>query len=298
MSSAINLSQLAIPDAIESVAFDNLVAEITLDLMARAPELGAALTLPSEPITKMSEAVAYRELIVRTRINELVKSRLLAYATNSDLDHIGAGFGVDRLIIAPADSTTTPPTAAVMESDEAFRSRVQLSVDGHTTAGSVESYVFHALSAHGSVKDVQVLSPVAGQVDVYVLSHDGIGVPTQALMDAVYAALTEENVRPLTDFVRVLPAEVIEYQIDASLMFYSGPDSEVVRQLAEDTVRQFVTDHHALGHDIRFSGLYAALHRVGVQNVQLFLPETSLIISPSQAAFCNSITVRNGGVDE
>ncbi len=84
----------------------------------------------------------------------------------------------------------------------------------------------------------------------------------------------------------------------AELTFYAGPDTEIVRQAAQQAVIDYVAEHHALGHDITLSGLYAALHQPGVQNVIISSPASDIAVQPHQAAHCSSVSVTTGGTDE
>lgn len=60
------------------------------------------LTLESEPLVKLLEENAYRELIWRQRVNEAARAVMLACAAGNDLDVIGANYNTTRLIITPA----------------------------------------------------------------------------------------------------------------------------------------------------------------------------------------------------
>ena len=62
------------------------------------------MALESEPIVKLLEENAYRELIFRQRINEAAKAVMVAYAIDGDLDQLGANNGVSRLTLTPADA--------------------------------------------------------------------------------------------------------------------------------------------------------------------------------------------------
>ena len=141
------------------------------DLRARDSAF-TALT-EADPAYKILEVAAHRELLIRRRINEAARSVMLAYAAGADLDQIAANFGV--ALIRPADDRTIPPTPAVYETDEELRNRVTLSLEGYTAAGSRGSYVYHALSASGDVKDVAVDSLTPGTVNVAVLTRTGTG---------------------------------------------------------------------------------------------------------------------------
>jgi len=296
MSTAIDLSQLPAPQVVEALDYETIFAAMLADLVARDPAFSALVE--SDPAYRILEVAAYRELLIRQRVNDAARAVMLPYAQGADLDNLAALYNVSRLLIDAGDPDAVPPIAATYETDAALRRRAQLAPEAITTAGSIGSYVFHGLSASALVKDVAIASPVPGQVQVTVLATLADGTPDQALLDAVDTALNVETVRPLTDQVAVQAATITTYTIDASLYVYPGPDAEIVRQAAQDAVTQYTTDHHALGHDITLSGLYAALHQPGVQRVELTEPAASLTIAATAAAYCTAITVTTGGTDE
>lgn len=292
----IDLSQLPAPTIVEQLDYETILAEMIADLQARDPSFTALVE--SDPAYKILEVCAYRELLVRQRANEEAKAVMLAFATGSDLDQLGANVGVERLLITPANPDAVPPTPAVYESNDEFRARIQLAPEGYTTAGSEGSYAFHALSAAADVKDVQPTSPNPGDVVVYVLSRTGDGTAPQSLLDAVNAALTKEEVRPLTDNVSVESAQIINYSIVAELVLLPGPDSEVVRQAAVDAVTAYAEAQRRIGYDVTLSGLYRALHQSGVQNVRLTAPTADLVLGDGQASYCTGITVTVAGATD
>lgn len=296
MTTAINLAQLPAPNVVEPQDYEVILAEMLADLRTRAPEYNALVE--SDPAYKVLEVAAYRELLIRQRVNDASRSVMVAYAKESDLDNLAALFDVKRQIVTPGDPDARPPIEDVMESDERLRQRVHLSLEGFSTAGPIGAYIYHALEASGEVKDVSVSSPSPGEVVVTVLSEDGNGTPSPDLQNAVLTRLNREDVRPLTDRVTVQAAQVTEYTVDARLTFYNGPDMGVVAEEARKNVADYVTNQHRLGYDIALSGLYAALHQPGVQNVQLNSPAADIIVTPAQAAYCAEINVVKGGLDE
>ena len=285
----VNLSQLPAPNVVEQLDFETILTAMIADLQERDSTFTALVE--SDPAYKILEVCAYRELLMRQRVNESAKAVMLAYATGADLDQIGANVGVQRQVIAPADDTTVPPTPAVMESDEDFRARIQLSPEGYTTAGSEGSYVFHGLGADADVKDIQAISQEPGKVTVYVLSRTGDGTAPQSTLDAVTATLNGETIRPMTDEVTVLSANIVNYTVTAELTLLPGPDATVVQQSAIDAVTEFVESQRRIGYDVTLSGLYHALHQPGVQNVNLTSPATSLALGDGQASYCTEINV-------
>lgn len=102
--STLDLSTLPLPDVVESLDYESLLAQFKTELAGDDADLHAVLQLESEPLTKLLEEFAYRYLVQTSAINHTAKSLLLAYATGTTLDHIGINRGVPRLLIRPADT--------------------------------------------------------------------------------------------------------------------------------------------------------------------------------------------------
>lgn len=295
-NSLIDLASLPIPDAVEVLDFETIYATRKADLIALYPEgerqeIAATLELESEPITKHLQESSYRELVWRQRVNDAIRAVMLAYAEKGDLDNVVANLGVQRLVISPADDSTTPPTPAVMESDSDLRARAQLSFQGYTTAGSAGSYKFHALSADGKVKDALPTSPAAGKITVFVLSRDGDGTADDALLKKVKDALNVEIVRPMNDDLDVLSASIVHYTVEAELELFEGPDADTVVDAAEKAMKAYASAVHYMGFNVARSGIDKALHQTGVSQVNLTQPSDNIVMSDGQAAYCTSITI-------
>ncbi len=279
--SSVDLSQLPAPDSIESLDYEAILAAIKADLILRHPESAAVLELESEPLTKLCEVAAYRELTLRARINDAAKSVMLAYAIGADLDHLVALYGIARL---------------EAESDAALRSRAQLSLEGFSVAGPIQAYRFHSLSASPSVRDVTVLSPAPGVVRLVVLAQDG--TPDAALLATVLAAASADTVRPLCDTVEAVAPAVINYAVQASLICLPGPDTGTILAAAQQACQRYVDAQFYLGRDIAQSGLLAALHQPGVMRVELSSPAAHLTVASDQVANCTGIAITLGGTGQ
>lgn len=290
---AVDLSQLAPPDVVETVDFEVIFAAMLADLRARDPAFDALVE--SDPAFKILEVAAYRETLLRQRMNEAAQAVMLAYAAGADLDQVAANYSVERLTIDPGDPDAIPPVAPTMESDADLRRRVQLAPEAYTTAGSRGSYEFHALGAGAQVRDAQATSPAAGSVTVYVMGRAGDGSAGVDLVDAVEAALNAETIRPMTDNVTVQSVAITDYTIEAELTVFPGPDAEVVRQSAIDAASAYAETQHRIGYDVTRSGLFAALHQPGVQNVAITSPAADIVNGDGEAAHCSAVTVTVGG---
>jgi hypothetical protein len=241
---AVDLSRLAPPDAIEVIAYEDILAARLDDLRRRWPayDVGA---LETDPLAIDQQVGAYREMLVRARVNDGVRATLLAFATGADLEHLAAEFGVARLMIDPGDAGASPPRAPTYESDDQLRARRQLAVEALTTAGTEGAYLYQALSAHDAdmrriVKSAQIYGPSTpalgvplGHVQVVALGYPGafrvvdtLGVETTwitpedgVLPAAAVAALRAHLVplAPVADFVDLVAASAPRYAIEATL---------------------------------------------------------------------------------
>lgn len=181
---AIDLAKLPAPDVVETIDYEAVLAEMITDLTARDPAFSGLVE--SDPAIKILEVAAYRETLLRQRINEAARATMLAYAGGADLDNLAALLGVARAVLDPGDPEAVPPVAPTYEGDDRLRARAQLALEGFSTAGPAGAYLFHALAASPKAKDVAVSSPAPGDVLVSVLSTDGDG--TAAEREAVTEA--------------------------------------------------------------------------------------------------------------
>ncbi|MBH2683734.1 baseplate J/gp47 family protein [Serratia marcescens] len=296
----IDLSQLPSPQIIEPLDFETILVDVKAVMIAAFPadqqaSVAAALSLESEPLNVIAQAMAYRELLLRRRINEGAAACMLSHAEGTDLDNLAANLDTERLTITPETDTSD----AVMESDEALRLRAQSAFEGMSVAGPSAAYEYFARSASGKVADARATSPVPAEVVIAVLSTDGDGTASPELLAAVTAAVNDEEVRPLGDRVTVRSADIVDYSIDAELFLYPGPESEPIINAAMASLRGFLADNDKkIGRDVARSAISASLHVQGVQRVVLRSPATDLQISDTQAARNVSYAVENGGTDE
>jgi len=294
--STITLSQLPQPDVIELLDYETLLAERKAYLISLYPAdqqqaIAATLALESEPITKLLQENAYRELILRQRINDAAVANMLAWAKGSDLDNLVANWNVKRLTIQQGDPSATPPVPEIKEDDEALILRALMAWDGLSVAGPTGAYEYFALSADGKVADAKGSSPSGAVAIVTILSTEGDGTADAALIAKVDQALSHEDKRPVGDRLTVQSASIIHYTITAQLHVSSqGAEANVVLQAARDRLAAFINPRRRIGVEVPRSAIDAALHVQGVTKVDL--PGWADITpSQTQAAYCTAFTV-------
>ncbi|EPJ0793275.1 baseplate assembly protein [Vibrio vulnificus] len=286
----VDMSQLPKPAVIEQLDYEQILQE----WIARYKELDPDYqdVNESDPVYKLMEVAAFREIVLRQRVNDGAHATMLAYAVDEDLDVIGATFDVQRLVIDEGDPSAVPPRERVMESNDAFRYRIQLSNRAKNTAGSADDYEFWALSADGRVKSVATDSPKGTlTVTVSVLSHEGNGTASPELIKLVEDTLTPKGTRPLSDEVVVQSAHINEFSVVAELELFSGPDESEVLKAARQQLDKWLADSHRQGMDLTLDGFYASLRVPGVYKVHLTSPAADIINDQFSAGYANSITL-------
>lgn len=298
--SAVDLSSLPAPQIIDVPDFETLLTARKARLVSLYPaELqvaaARALELESEPQLKILQENCYREILLRQRINEAVQAVIIARSGGVDLDNLVANFNVQRMVVTPADETAVPPVPAVMESDEDLRQRAPEAFEGLSVAGPEAAYNFHARSADGRVADASTVSPSPAAVVVTVLSHEGNGQASQALLDIVASKLSAETIRPLGDRLTVQSAAITEYRVAAKLHLFDGVVAGPCLAAAKNNLAAYLLEQKKLARSIRRDNYKAVLRVAGVDWVELLEPAADVLMDKSQSGYCTATDITIAG---
>lgn len=175
-SPRLDLSALDPPTIIQGLDYESIMAALVADMQTALADVLPDWdgTSESDPILILLQQFAYRIVVLTAAFDDAARGALLAHATGSDLDHLAALLGTERLTVTEATETAD----AVPETDAALRARAQLAWEALSTAGPAGAYLYHALAADGRVRDVAVTSPAPGAVLVTILGNDGDGSVT------------------------------------------------------------------------------------------------------------------------
>jgi len=285
---AIDLSQLPTPDVVETLDYEAIRSALLGDLAARWPDFDMS-AIEADPAVKVLEVAAYRELLLRARVNDAARAVLLPTATGADLDNLAANYHVKRFVVQEATETA----AAVMESDASLRERVKLAIEAFACVGTDGAYRFHARSADPRVKDVNVYRPNdgTGEVDIAILAHEGDGSAPADLVNAVRAHVLQPDIRPLTDIITVRAAMIVPYSVAGVLKVALGPDPAVVKAEAAKAIQAYRDARHRVGETVYRNGLIAAGWVPGVEQFTLTSPEADVTVAADEAPWATSITV-------
>ena len=279
MTTLSDLASLPTPAVIETLSFETIFSELQTEFQSRYPDYSALLA--SDPAVKLLEVAAYREVLLRNRINAAAKASLLAFATGSDLDHLAAFYGVERLM---------------GENDDALRLRTRQRIIGFANAGGAAHYRYWALSASPEVADVEVDSPEPGRVRISVLAKGDAQTVPDAVLNAVKAVVLRDDIRVLTDTVEVVPAELIPVTVAARVWLY--PDTPMA---AFDAIgarfKEALAAQSGLGWNLTPSWVIGELQRPGVHKVELLAPTIDIRANANQAVRLMNLNLEFAGRD-
>ena len=110
----IDLSKLPAPQLIEELDYESILSQMRTKMREICPEW-TGYELESDPANKILEVAAYREMLLRQRVNEAARSVMIAFATGSDLDHLAAFYPEERLPGAAATFEAFIKLSAILD---------------------------------------------------------------------------------------------------------------------------------------------------------------------------------------
>lgn len=197
--------------------------------------------------------------------------------------------------VSGAQNTTITTGGADAESDPDFADRIRLAPNSFSVAGPEKAYVYHAKSVSPAIIDVKVDSPTPGEVDVYVLLTDGT-LPTEDTLEQIEAHLSDEDIRPLTDYVVVKAPTASNYEIELHY-WINQEDSSKAAQIQADVeaaVEQYrLWQQTKIGRDITPGKLLQLVFAAGASRVDnsKLKPAAWKKLEAMQVAQCTKVSV-------
>lgn len=223
---------------------------------------------------------------------------------------VGNGYAVDTIItildpqpfLEGATNISISGGGAEQEDDDALRARIKLAPASFSTAGPRDACKYFALSASPSIIDVTVLGPPdgvpPGEVHIYPLMEDGEETP-ETVLDAVYAAVNYEKVRPLSDLVIVTSPTSSEFEIEVELVIYTDADPASIESQVQQALDAYVLGkRQTLGQDIKRSQIIGECMIPGeVYDVNVIQPAADIVLDQTSFGKCTGITVTITGTN-
>ena len=196
------------------------------------------------------------------------------------------------------ENITVSEGGADIEDDESLRERIRIAPSSFSVAGSKEAYIFWTKDFNSEIIDAMAVSPEPGYVDIYFLTAEG--VPQTEMIEGVQNYLSDEKIRPLTDFVTVKAPDVVSYDIDVE--YYISRENKTratsIIENVESAVEIFALwQKNKLGRDISPTELNYRLRAAGADRVIINLPHFTEI-APNAVAICQNINVTYKGLKD
>lgn len=273
------------PSVIEDLDYEVILSALMADARDRFSDAGIDYdvgNLETDPVKIVLEAAAYRETLLRARVNDAAKANLVAFSAGTDLDHLAAFYDVERL---------------ASEGDAALRERVILAITGRSTAGPRDWYRAAARRASVRVKDAAVYRVGLGpDIRVAVLATDNFGEADEALLTAVRNVVTSDSVRVISDRIEVVAATSTTVDVAADVWLFPDTPQTVFEGL-EAGLRAALAAQGGLGFDVTRSWLVAKLHQPGVHKVVLASPTADAVVGDNAAAKLGTVALTYKGRD-
>ncbi|MCI8525596.1 MAG: phage baseplate protein [Oscillospiraceae bacterium] len=175
---------------------------------------------------------------------------------------------------AGCSNLTATDGGADAATDQEYYELLRQSMDAFSCAGAIGGYIYWAKQVSVEIADVAAVSPAPGTVKLYVLMDNGEPAGAE-IKQAVLAACSAAERRPLTDQVSVEDAAAVGYDIRFTyyLQEGSGLSTAQAATAVEAAVQDYIAWQRAkLGRDINPSRLLGLLMQTGIKRVELTAP--------------------------
>lgn len=199
--------------------------------------------------------------------------------------------------VASVTNLTETSGGAAVEDNDPYRERIHIAPESFSVAGPDGAYEYWAKTASASIADVHVDSPSPMQVVVTVLLAGGV-IPSQTVLDEVFAVLDDRKRRPLTDKVTVRAPTTVDYNIDLTYYIRNSRATDVtsIQKAVEVALSEYkLWQKSKLGRDINPSQLTHMLVAAGASRVDIKSP-VFLDLEPDQVAKEVAVTMAFGGL--
>lgn len=149
------------------------------------------------------------------------------------------------------------------EEDETYRERIREYGLASVSTGPQRQYEAAAKAVSSEILDARAINLGAGSVGVYVILASDTGAA--ALLQAIAAALSAEDVRPLTDSVSVYQATDVSYTLNVK---YSADNSSATNAAIAAAVSSYQEwQENTIGRAFNPDRLMAAIYQAGATRV-------------------------------
>lgn len=266
---------------IEPISYEENKQKLISLIEAISPDI--VLAESTEEMVQL-EAFATELTYRDAKVNDRLRSVLPIFAKGANLD------------IACADYYGT--TRLENESDEAFLERSQLSLEQSVTTGAYIPYIFHTRSVDARIVQVAPYRAEDGNITVVWHTLEEDDAELTLLQTAIEEKLNKEELRTLCATSQsVVLATKKTLNVSANLTLDSGLDREEMKNLAESTLREYVSNMK-ISEELYLSKINSLLHVNGVKKVNIAEPLFDVIVSKTEIATLSDVTLTTNEVQD
>ena len=207
----IDLSKLPAPQLIEELDYESILSQMRTKMREICPEW-TGYELESDPANKILEVAAYREMLLRQRVNEAARGVMIAFATGSDLDHLAAFYPEERLPGAAATFEAFIKLSAILDVEVTIPAGFALiAKNGEIEARLVDTETIGA-GYPSTIAVFEIIKPLGVESNGLRLRWDAITpLPFVVEIEQVGASKGGSNTENDADFRRRIPLALERY---------------------------------------------------------------------------------------
>ncbi len=222
--------------------------------------------------------------------------------------------------VVNAKATAKFSSGSNTESDEDFRFRILLSMSDKSTAGSSATYKSYAYKADERIEDIKVTNGIKdfstylplflGKNEVEIL--DGIRslisdfstvnvyyyskIADPLMKERIEQSLNSENIRPLTDYVKVIPATEKTFAIQAVLNCEKNQEYGIIEVQALENLKTNLNKLRKIGVSITLSEINDFLRVPGVKEAVILNPTENVEILSNEIGMCSEFNISTSSI--
>lgn len=219
----------------------------------------------------------------------------------------GNGYAVGELqhmvdivpFIDSVENITVSEGGQDLETDDALRTRIYLSPDSYTDAGSRGGYEYWTRQFDSDIIDVNVSTPEPCEGEIRVLLKGG-ELPGAEFLSALEDYLEDNEIRKMNDHITVLAPTAASYTL--TMTYYINESDKTRAGQIQSRVNEAVADYvlwqrSRIGRDINPDELIQRVKAAGAKRVVITSPVYTAVNDES-VAICTSQTVTYGGLED
>lgn len=312
-----------VPDLLKAPGFNSQVQNFKNSIIEylknndpeSVPHIEAAIEDNAGMFAKLVQCCAYIANIYIQQANSKAMQNFASFAKGQMLDARVSDLGLRRQVIQAEDLSATPPKKLIMETDEALLTRFFLA-SYSLKPGSRKGYEFHARTVGDRpkiivdqtipgevnvkyifsndsnarlVRDAACRRVAPGEVDVFILAHNGIA--SSDLLTAISDYLHREDIKEETDKVNVKAASLVDYKIHIRVKNTLNQNPAFIEEQLNREFDEFTDKHRRLEATVRPEQVGGVVYAKNLDDYEVLQPAQPISTNASSAPNCTGVTV-------